>query len=91
MFRRRVLAAILATAGVLAFVGTIVLGFVGIRGHGVTAAFVGALCAIALSVPVAYTTRTERVLHATATPDGSAVIVTDPHPAFAAAARDCPR
>ena len=91
LFRRRLLAAILATAGALAFVGTIILGFVGIRGPGVTAAFVGALCAIALSVPVAYTTRAERILHATATPDGSAVIVTDPHPAFAAAVRDVQR
>lgn len=82
---RRLTAATLAITGALAFVGTIVLGFAGIRGPGVSAAFVGGLCAIALSVPVAYATRAERILRATATPDGSAVIVTDPHANFTAA------
>ncbi|MBM4495871.1 hypothetical protein GS426_07575 [Rhodococcus hoagii] len=48
-------------------------------------------CARSPCRPVAYTTRAERILHATATPDGSAVIVTDPHPAFAAAVRDLQR
>ncbi len=37
--------------------------------------------------PVVYTTRAERVLRATATPDGSAVIGADPHSKFAAAVR----
>lgn len=87
LFRRRLSAAILATVGTLAFVGTIVLGFVGIRGPSVTAAFIAGPCAIALSVPVFYATRPEKLLHATATPDGTAVIVTDPHPNFAAAVR----
>ncbi|MBM4540034.1 hypothetical protein GS463_13530 [Rhodococcus hoagii] len=84
---RRLTAATLAIAGALAFMGAVVLGSVDIRGSGVTAAFVGGLCAIALSVPVVYTTRAERVLRATATPDGSAVIVADPHSKFAAAVR----
>lgn len=82
---RRLTAATLAIAGALAFMGAVVLGSVDIRGSGVTAAFVGGLCAIALSVPVVYTTRAERVLRATA--DGSAVIVADPHSKFAAAVR----
>ncbi|NKU62498.1 hypothetical protein GS891_04570 [Rhodococcus hoagii] len=69
---RRLTAATLAIAGALAFMGAVVLGSVDIRGSGVTAAFVGGLCAIALSVPVVYTTRAERILRATTTPDGSA-------------------
>jgi hypothetical protein len=43
--------------------------------------------AIAVSVPVLYATRPEKSLRAVATPDGSAVIVADPHPNFAAAVR----
>ncbi|MFC9516451.1 hypothetical protein ACFTSD_12040 [Nocardiaceae bacterium NPDC056970] len=47
----------------------------------------GLLIAQPLAVLLIYAIRPRKLLHATATPDGSAVIVTDPHPAFAAAVR----
>lgn len=81
-------AAVLASLGALAIVGTIVLAVVGIHGAAVSPVFVAGACLIGLSVPVFHGARPERILHATAAPDGSAVIVTDPHPDFAAAVRD---
>ncbi|RVW08204.1 hypothetical protein EGT67_17510 [Prescottella agglutinans] len=53
--------------------------------------FVAGLLALPAAVGLLHTIRPEKLFHATAAPDGSAVIVTDPHPDFAAALRAAER
>ncbi|MBM4603400.1 hypothetical protein GS575_10930 [Rhodococcus hoagii] len=62
-----------------------------LRGVVATTAFLSGLIAQPVAVLLLQAVRPQKLLHATATPDGSAVIVTDPHPAFAAAVRDLQR
>ncbi|WP_460973673.1 hypothetical protein [Prescottella soli] len=65
----------------------VVIALAGLGGPIVGTMFVVGLLALPAAVVLIHAIRPERLFHATATPDGSAVIVTDPHPNFAAAVR----
>ncbi|MDH6680565.1 hypothetical protein M2284_004794 [Rhodococcus sp. LBL1] len=80
-------AAILAAGGVVLVLVAIGLGAADLRGPLTTTAFLAGLIAQPFALLLLHTTGPGKLLHATATPDGSAVIVTDPHPNFAAAVR----
>ncbi|WP_280760894.1 hypothetical protein [Prescottella agglutinans] len=87
--RRRCLraAAILAACGPVLIMVSIGLGLADLRGSATTAAFVTGLVFLPVALAFLTATRPDKLFHAEATPDGSAVVVTDPHPNFAAAVR----
>ncbi|WP_198285425.1 hypothetical protein [Prescottella equi] len=91
--RRRHLrgAAVVSTVGIVLVVVAMALAVADLRGVVATTAFLSGLIAQPVAVLLLQAVRPQKLLHATATPDGSAVIVTDPHPAFAAAVRDLQR
>lgn len=78
----------LAALGATLVVLAVCVAATGIRGPVAVTALMTGLAALPLSVPLLYRSTPQRMFHATAAPDGSAVIVTDPHPDFAAAVRD---
>lgn len=91
--RRRHLrgAAVVSAVGIVLVVVAMALAVADLRGVVATTAFVSGLVAQPVAVLLLHAVRPQKLLHAAATPDGSAVIVTDPHPAFAAAARELQR
>lgn len=91
--RRRHLrgAAVVSTVGIVLVVVAMALAVADLRGVVATTAFLSGLIAQPVAVLLLQAVRPQKLLHATATPDGSAVIVTAPHPAFAAAVRDLQR
>lgn len=78
-------ASALAALGTALIILAVVIAVADLEGLIVSAMFVIGLLALPASVALLHTIRPERLFHATAAPDGSAVIVTDPHPDFAAA------
>ncbi|WFR71730.1 hypothetical protein P9209_23670 [Prescottella defluvii] len=80
-------AAILAACGPVLIMVSVGLGLADLRGPATTASFLTGLAFLPLALAFLTATRPDKLFHAAATPDGSAVIVTDPHPKFAAAIR----
>jgi len=81
----------LAASAVVLIGLSVVLALMDTTGPTATAMLVAGVTSLPVTVALLHTTRPAKLLRATAAPDGSAVIVTDPHPDFAAALRAAER